>query len=92
LYEDKIPITEDSYNMALKFNLDPTTCALSGGEDYELLFTVAQKDFEKIQGNPFLSVIGHIANASEGAKLITKGNNVHDLKAQGWNQFPEKSN
>jgi thiamine-monophosphate kinase len=92
LYEDKIPIAEDTYNMALKFNLDPITCALSGGEDYELLFTVSQSDFDKIKGNPYISIIGHMVPESEGAKLITKGNNIHDLKAQGWNQFPRDSN
>lgn len=92
LYEEKIPIAEDTYNMALKFNLDPITCALSGGEDYDLLFTVSQKDYEKIKGNPFISVIGHITPVTEGAKLITKGNNVYPLTAQGWNQFSEKSN
>lgn len=92
LYEEKIPIAEDTYNTALKFNLDPATCALSGGEDYELLFTVAQKDYEKIKENPFISVIGHITTVTEGAKLITKGNNIYPLTAQGWNQFSEKSN
>lgn len=92
LYEEKIPMAEDTYNMALKFNLDPITCALSGGEDYELLFTVSQKDYEKIKGTPFISVIGHITPVTEGAKLITKGNNVYPLTAQGWNQFSEKSN
>ncbi len=90
LYEDKIPVAEETYNMALKFNLDPTTCALSGGEDYELLFTVAQKDFEKIKNNPLLSVIGHITSVTDGIKLVSKSNNIYDITAQGWNQFTEK--
>ncbi|MBK9731888.1 MAG: thiamine-phosphate kinase [Chitinophagaceae bacterium] len=85
LYEEKIPIAEETYNMALKFNLDPTTCALSGGEDYELLFTIAPEDFEKVKNNPDISVIGHMTAKDKGAVLITKGNNVHPLKAQGWN-------
>ncbi|MEP7128104.1 MAG: thiamine-phosphate kinase [Chitinophagales bacterium] len=85
LYEEKIPIAEETYNMALKFNLDPTTCALSGGEDYELLFTIAPTDFEKVKNNPDISVIGHITSKDKGAVLITKGNNVHPLTAQGWN-------
>ncbi|MGB3073695.1 MAG: thiamine-phosphate kinase [Chitinophagales bacterium] len=85
LYEEKIPIAEETYNMALKFNLDPTTCALSGGEDYELLFTIAPEDFEKVKNNADISVIGHMTAKDKGAVLITKGNNVHPLKAQGWN-------
>jgi thiamine-monophosphate kinase len=89
LYEDKIPIAEETYNMALKFNLDPTTCALSGGEDYELLFTISPTDFEKVQNNPDISVIGHITPKEKGAVLITKGNNLHPLTAQGWNAFTE---
>ena len=87
LYEEKIPIAEETYNMALKFNLDPTTCALSGGEDYELLFTISQDDYEKIKNNPDISVIGHMAPKEKGAVLITKGNNIHPLVAQGWNAF-----
>lgn len=85
LYENKIPISEEAYNMALKFNLDPTTCALSGGEDYELLFTVAQADFEKIKNNPDITIIGHMTAKEKGAVLITKGDHIHPLTAQGWN-------
>lgn len=87
IYEDKIPIHNDTYNMALKFNLDPTTCALSGGEDYELLFTINPNDFSKIQLHPDISVIGKITDLSEGVKLRTKGGNTHDIVAQGWNAF-----
>jgi thiamine-monophosphate kinase len=87
LYEDKIPIAEETYGMALKFNLDPTTCALSGGEDYELLFTISPADFEKIQNHPDITVIGHITSKEKGAVLITKGNNIYPLTAQGWNAF-----
>ncbi|MCY7408873.1 MAG: thiamine-phosphate kinase [Chitinophagales bacterium] len=87
LFEEKIPIAEETYNQALKFNLDPTTCALNGGEDYELLFTIAQTDFEKIRNNPDISVIGHMTASEKGAILITKGNNIHPLTAQGWNAF-----
>lgn len=92
LYEDKVPVAEETYQMALKFNLDPVTCTLSGGEDYELLFTIAQDDFEKIKNNPLISVIGHITNVTEGMKLVTKANNIYDLTAQGWNQFSKESN
>jgi len=91
LYEEKIPIDSTTYNMAREFNLDPTVCALSGGEDYELLFTIAQSDYEKIKGSALLSVIGHMTDVSEGTNLIDKSGGVHDLTAQGWNSFPGTS-
>lgn len=87
LYEEKIPIDPMTFESARAFNLDPTVCALSGGEDYELLFTIKQADFEKIKNNPDISVIGHITQASEGAQLISKSGNQHNLTAQGWNAF-----
>ena len=67
--------------------MDSTLVALSGGEDYELLFTISQGDFDKIKGNPHLTVIGHMADASEGANLVTRGNSKIPLTAQGWNSF-----
>lgn len=87
IYEEKIPIDPLTYNTAREFNIDPTVCALSGGEDYELLFTIKQADYEKIKNNSDVSVIGHITQASEGAMLISKGGNQHKLVAQGWNAF-----
>jgi thiamine-monophosphate kinase len=87
LHEEKIPIHNETKEMALEFNLDPTTCALSGGEDYELLFTVNQSDYDKLVLNERVSVIGYITEVSEGAHLITKGGNKHLLTAQGWNAF-----
>lgn len=87
LYEEKIPIDPMTYETAREFGLDPTVCALSGGEDYELLFTIKQADYEKIKGNPDISIIGHIAAASEGYQLISKSGKVHDITAQGWNAF-----
>jgi thiamine-monophosphate kinase len=87
LYEEKIPIDPLTYDTAREFNIDPTVCALSGGEDYELLFTIKQADYEKIKNNSDVSVIGHITQASEGAMLISKGGNQHKLVAQGWNAF-----
>jgi len=91
LYEEKIPIDPTSYAMAREFGLDPTVCALSGGEDYELLFTIAQNDYEKIKGSPLLSVIGHMVDNSEGAHLVDKNGGMHLLSAQGWNSFPSES-
>ena len=85
LYEEKIPIAEDAKMAAFKFNLDPTACALSGGEDYELLFTMKQDDYEKITLSEKISVIGYITDADAGAYIITKGGGKHPITAQGWN-------
>ena len=87
IYEEKIPISEDTRNAAYKFEIDPTACALSGGEDYELLFTIKQDDYEKLTLNEQISVIGYIAEANQGAKIKTKGGNTFDITAQGWNAF-----
>lgn len=87
LYEDKIPIDPMTYDTAREFGLDPTVCALSGGEDYELLFTVPQSDYDKIKGHPDITVIGYITEPSEGKDMISKSGKVHQLKAQGWNAF-----
>ena len=85
LYEDKFPFNDDAKTFAYKLQLDPTACALSGGEDYELLFTINQSDFEKIKSNPAISIIGYITSENEGRHLITRGGNKHALIAQGWN-------
>lgn len=87
LYEDKLPLNEESKDFAYKLELDPTACALSGGEDYELLFTVSQGDYEKINANNGLSIIGYITEAAEGKHIITRGGNKHELVAQGWNHL-----
>ncbi len=87
LYEEKLPIGEDTRQAAFKFNLDPTACALSGGEDYELLFTIRQDDYETISQNPQISVIGYITDAEAGLHIFTKGGNKHPITAQGWNAF-----
>jgi thiamine-monophosphate kinase len=85
LYEEKIPINDMARQFAYKLELDPTACALSGGEDYELLFTVDQKDYEKISKNEEISIVGHIVDKEKGAVIITKGGSEHELTAQGWN-------
>lgn len=87
LNEAEIPVSEEAYNMALKFNLDPVTCALNGGEDYELLFTIEPEDETKLGGDTTFSVIGTITKKENGCVLITRSNNRHNLKAQGWNHF-----
>ena len=84
LYEDKIPIAEESKQAAFKFQIDPTACALSGGEDYELLFTIPQSDYDKLVLNEEISVVGYITEAEKGTRIITKGGGEHPLTAQGW--------
>jgi thiamine-monophosphate kinase len=87
LYEDKIPVYEDARQFAYKLEIDPTACALSGGEDYELLFTIAQADYEKIKLNDQISVIGYMTAPEEGKHILTRGGNKHELVAQGWNHM-----
>ena len=87
LYEDKIPVHEQSRQAAFKFGLDPTACALSGGEDYELLFTLKPEDHEKIVLNEEISVIGYMTEPDKGAHIFTKGGSKFPITAQGWNAF-----
>jgi thiamine-monophosphate kinase len=87
LYEEKIPVHDLTRQFAYKLELDPTACALSGGEDYELVFTLTQSDYDKIVLNEQISVIGYITHKEEGANIITKGGNTYTITAQGWNAF-----
>ncbi len=87
IYEEKLPVHEDSRKAAYKFEIDPTACALSGGEDYELLFTIKQDDYEKLTLSENISVIGYITDSEQGAKIKTKGGNTYNITAQGWNAF-----
>jgi thiamine-monophosphate kinase len=87
IYEEKFPISDESRQAAYKFGLDPTVCALNGGEDYELIFTMKQEDHDKITLNEEISVIGYMTEIEEGCKLITKGGNKFPITAQGWNAF-----
>lgn len=89
LYEEKIPIAGDMKKAAYKFEIDPTACALSGGEDYELLFTIPQSEYEKLVLNEEISVIGYMTEASDGAYIITKGGGKHPVTAQGWNHMKQ---
>ncbi len=90
IYEDKLPIDPTTYQTARDFELDPTMCALNGGEDYEILFTVKQSDFDKLKNLPDFTVIGHMTDKNSGLNLITKNELVHPLSAQGWNHFKEE--
>jgi len=85
IYEDKILLDNDTKNMALEFNINPLVTALNGGEDYELLFTIPVTDYEKVRNHPDITVIGHIADESEGTVLVTNAGSEIELTAQGWN-------
>ena len=85
--EKGVPIHDDTQLQAIKFKLDPITCALSGGEDYELLFTIKPSDIDKVKFLPDLYIIGDIVDAKDGVKLHTTGGNIHPIKAQGWQHF-----
>ena len=87
VYDEKIPIDGSTSMAAIDFNLDPVTCALNGGEDYELLFTVDQADYDKIKGNPHMTIIGHMTHPNDGIYFIDKNGSAVTLKAQGWKQF-----
>jgi len=90
LYEDKIPVSDESRQIGMQFNIPTVTCALSGGEDYELLFTIRQEDYEKVARNNDISVIGYIAPKEQGTVMLTPSGNKHQLVAQGWNAFDKK--
>ena len=89
LYEDKLPLDPQFMNVCEEFNLDATTVAINGGEDYELLFTISINDFEKIKGNPNFTIIGHMTQESEGIHLVTRANTKIQLKSRGWDSISE---
>jgi thiamine-monophosphate kinase len=90
LYEDKLPLDPQLISVCEEFQLDSTTVAINGGEDYELLFTVKMDDFDKLKGNPNFTIIGHMVEAAEGMHLITRANTKIPLKARGWNALTEE--
>lgn len=87
IYDEKLPVDQETYNVARDFELDPSTCALNGGEDYELLFSVSQNDFEKIKDSKFMTVIGHYTDKNSGTNIVDRGGVSIPLEAQGWNHF-----
>jgi thiamine-monophosphate kinase len=87
VFENKLPFHEDTMLMASEFNLTPLTCAMNGGEEYELLFSVSQEDFDKIKGNPHFTPIGYFTPKEEGRLLVDSAGAAHELKAQGWRHF-----
>jgi thiamine-monophosphate kinase len=84
IYEDKIPVNQDTLKAAMEFNISSVTAAMNGGEDYELLFTISQDDYEKVKDIMGISIIGHMTDESEGINLITKTGSHIPIKAQGW--------
>lgn len=89
LYEDKIPVDPQLINTCEEFEIDVTTVALNGGEDYELLFTIKMDDFQKIKANPNFTIIGHMVQESEGIHLITRADTKIQIKARGWNALAD---
>jgi thiamine-monophosphate kinase len=90
LFEEKIPIDGLTSSRAHEFKMDPTICALSGGEDYELLFTIPQGDYDKVKGHPDFTVIGHMTDKASGVNMVTRSGNSVELTAQGWDAFLKK--
>ncbi len=89
IFEDKIPIDSLTFETAIEFKMDPVTCALNGGEDYELLFTISQADFEKVKNHADIHFIGYVHEKKEQNILITKAGTPVPLRAQGWDHFKE---
>ena len=90
IYEEKIPCDPTVMTIAEEFKLNGVTCALNGGEDYELLFTVAQKDYDKIKENPNMTVIGYMVDKNSGTNLVSHDAKTFPLTAQGWISHDEK--
>jgi len=87
IYEDKLPIADETKKFASELRLDHSLFAMNGGEDYELLFTISQDDFEKVKNHPDISIIGHITKPHVGLKLIARDGTAVKIQAQGWKNF-----
>jgi thiamine-monophosphate kinase len=87
IYEDKLPIDKQTYDTAVEFNIDPITAVMNGGEDYELLFTIGQDDYEKLKNHPDIHFIGYASEPEKGINLVTKNQQVVPIRAQGWDHF-----
>ena len=87
IYEDKLPIDKRTYETAVSFNLDPIMCAVNGGEDYELLFTIKQQDLKKVENHPDIALIGYATAPTQGLNLVTQSGSVVPLSAQGWQHY-----
>ena len=90
IHEEKIPVDYTIMNLANEFNLNPIFCALSGGEDYELLFSINQSDYDKIKKDPDFTIVGYVTDISEGNNFIANDGSIHPLTAQGWDGTKEQ--
>ncbi len=90
VFEDKLPLDQQTYDTGYELGIDATTAALNGGEDYELLFTIRQQDHEKLKLHADIHFIGHMQNIKEGNTMVTKGGNVIPIQAQGWDHYDTK--
>ncbi len=89
IFQNKVPVEERAEIAAAEFNIEPLICALNGGEDYELLFTIPLENYDKVIHNKEISIIGHITDKSEGRYMITEADTAIELRAQGWNAYGE---
>lgn len=87
IFEENVPIDSMAFETAIEFKIDPITCALNGGEDYELLFTISPADHEKLKNHPDIHFIGHMHSNAQQNVMVTKQQTIVPLKAQGWNHF-----
>jgi len=92
IYEEKLPIDQLTFDVAKSFKIVPAVAAMNGGEDYEILFTIDQTDFEKIKSVSGVEIIGYITDESEGQRLITNDNQSIEIEAQGWDALKKKNN
>ncbi len=87
IYDEKLPVDQETFNVARDFNITSSTAALNGGEDYELLFSIKQSDFDKIKDNKHFTVIGHFNDKNSVATIVERNGTIQEIKAQGWNHF-----
>jgi thiamine-monophosphate kinase len=87
IYDEKLPIDHETHRVARDFNIDPSTAALNGGEDYELLFSISQEDYEKVKGSEHITIVGHFTDKGSGMNVIDRAGKVVPMTAQGWNHF-----
>lgn len=90
IYEEKLPIDKQTYDTGYELGIDSTTAAINGGEDYELLFTISQDDYEKVKSHADIHFIGYVKEKEEGCKMVSKQGNLVDISAQGWNHIQSK--
>lgn len=91
IYDDKLPIDQETFRVAREFKLEPSVCALNGGEDYELLFSIKQTDFDKIKDSEHFKIIGHFTDKNSGCNVVARSGEIIPILAQGWNHFSDNA-